>query len=196
MKPVGIFYATRQGQTKRIARYVAQRFEERGFETDVRDLATDADIDLEYYGFVVLAASVHTGHHESEMLKFIKRHRLELDAVPTAFVSVTLSQAGVERKTKTSEQRAQFDADIRKVMDLFASDTGWRPKRWKSVAGALLYTKYNFILRWIMKGIARKAGGDTDTSRDFEYTDWSALDRFVDDLCEEIRPPRTLRAAS
>jgi len=37
-----------------------------------------------------------------------------------------------------------------------------------------------------MKRIARKSGGDTDTSRDYEYTDWAAVDdfaqRFVTDL--------------
>ena len=32
-----------------------------------------------------------------------------------------------------------------------------------------------------MKRIARKAGAPTDTSRDFEFTDWAALDRFVGD---------------
>jgi len=30
-----------------------------------------------------------------------------------------------------------------------------------------------------MKRIAAKAGGDTDTSRDYEYTDWNALSRFT-----------------
>jgi menaquinone-dependent protoporphyrinogen oxidase len=30
-----------------------------------------------------------------------------------------------------------------------------------------------------MKRIARKAGAPTDTSRDYQFTDWAALDRFV-----------------
>ena len=34
-----------------------------------------------------------------------------------------------------------------------------------------------------MKRIACKAGGDTDTSRDYDYTNWAALDRLVGDLC-------------
>jgi len=33
-----------------------------------------------------------------------------------------------------------------------------------------------------MKQIARKAGGDTDTSRDYEYTDWAALRGFAEDF--------------
>ena len=30
-----------------------------------------------------------------------------------------------------------------------------------------------------MRKIARASGGDTDTSKNFEYADWPALDRFV-----------------
>jgi menaquinone-dependent protoporphyrinogen oxidase len=33
-----------------------------------------------------------------------------------------------------------------------------------------------------MKRIARKAGAPTDTSRDYEFTNWQALDRFVEQL--------------
>jgi len=32
-----------------------------------------------------------------------------------------------------------------------------------------------------MKIIARKAGGHTDVSRNYEYTDWAALERFVEE---------------
>jgi menaquinone-dependent protoporphyrinogen oxidase len=47
------------------------------------------------------------------------------------------------------------------------------------VAGTLAYSRYNFIIRFVMKRIARKNGAPTDTSRDYELTDWAALDRFV-----------------
>jgi menaquinone-dependent protoporphyrinogen IX oxidase len=33
-----------------------------------------------------------------------------------------------------------------------------------------------------MRRIARKAGADTDTSRDYEYTDWAAVDALVEKL--------------
>jgi menaquinone-dependent protoporphyrinogen oxidase len=56
----------------------------------------------------------------------------------------------------------------------------------KPVAGALLYTKYNFIVRFVMKQIVKKKSGSTDTSRDHEYTDWAALDRFVEDLLHDV----------
>jgi menaquinone-dependent protoporphyrinogen oxidase len=35
------------------------------------------------------------------------------------------------------------------------------------------------VKKWIIRRIVAKAGGDTDTSRDYEYTDWQALAEFV-----------------
>ena len=64
----------------------------------------------------------------------------------------------------------------------FLTQTGWHPAGITPVAGALLYSKYNFLLRFMMKIIARRAGAATDTSKDIEYTRWTALDQLVDRL--------------
>jgi menaquinone-dependent protoporphyrinogen oxidase len=31
-------------------------------------------------------------------------------------------------------------------------------------------------------------GGDTDTSRDYEYTDWGAVERFAETFAQRLRP--------
>lgn len=48
----------------------------------------------------------------------------------------------------------------------------------RAVKGALPYTRYNWLKK-IMKRIVSKAGGDTDTTRDYEYTDWDDLRVFA-----------------
>jgi menaquinone-dependent protoporphyrinogen oxidase len=96
-----------------------------------------------------------------------------------------LSQAGVEDPHAPAERRTQARADVARMIDTFIAQTGWQPARTLAVAGALAYTKYNFLLRLVMTRIARKAGSSTDTSRDWEFTDWAAVDRFV---TEHIRP--------
>ena len=48
------------------------------------------------------------------------------------------------------------------------------------VAGAFRYTEYDFFKRWALKYIAWHKGAPTDTSRDYELTDWEDLARFVD----------------
>ena len=192
MKPIGILYATREGQTERIANYLAAALDARGFEIEIRNLRYSAsEIRLDKYAAVILAASVHAGKHEAEMVRFVKDHLPELNRMPAAFLSVTLSQAGVELPGATPEQRAMSAAGVQQVLDRFYAGTGWRPKFVKPVAGALLYTKYNFLVRFIMKRIARKSGGSTDTSRNHDYTDWAALDRFAGTLAQEFTPSRS-----
>jgi menaquinone-dependent protoporphyrinogen oxidase len=110
-----------------------------------------------------------------------------LERITTAFLSVTLSEAGAEMLDKTPVEHAQFALDVDRMLGKFFNETQWLPTLSKPVAGALLYTRYNFLLRLIMRRIARKAGAATDTSRDFDYTDWVGLDKFVDDLAEVIQ---------
>lgn len=109
--------------------------------------------------------------------------------MPNAFLTVTLSEAGAERKDTTAEEHARFVADVAGMVDRFVADTGWRPEHVVPVAGALRYTQYNFVVRLLMKRIARASGGSTDTSRDHEYTDWKALDDFVGTFAEELKRP-------
>ena len=49
-------------------------------------------------------------------------------------------------------------------------DRGW----------AVLYTRYGWFKRRIMQRIVAKAGGDGDTTRDYEYTNWADLRTFVE----------------
>ncbi len=71
-------------------------------------------------------------------------------------------------------------------MDKFLDETGWRPTAVQPVAGALLYTQYGRVLKWMMRRIARNAGGDTDTSVDHVYTDWEALGDFVREFLGQL----------
>jgi menaquinone-dependent protoporphyrinogen oxidase len=181
-----MFYATREGQTRRIAEHIAITLRARGIPTDLKNLAETPAPDPACYTAIVLAASVHAGRHEPEMLRFVKGHRAELDMVPTAFISVTLSEAGAERVAATPEEHARFVADVQRVLDNFFAAADWHPRRMKPVAGALLYTRYNFLVRFVMRRIAKTVGAETDTSRDYEYTNWAALDKFVGEFCGEI----------
>ena len=99
---------------------------------------------------------------------------------------MTLSQAGVERSYATPVEHAEFTADVRKMLNDFFQETQWHPDVVEPVAGALAYRKYNFLVRWMMKRIAKKAGGSTDTSRNHNYTNWAALDRFAGSFTQRI----------
>lgn len=186
MKPLLVLYATQEGQTQRIAGHIGIRLRENGLSCEVINVKyPPADFSLKNYGAAILAASVHTGKHESEMVHFVLKNRQTLEQMPSAFLSVSLSQAGVQDRNATSERREQAAADVKGMIERFVAKTQWQPTRAEPVAGALMYSKYNPFLRFIMKRIARREGASTDTSRDHEFTDWAALDRFVSDFAAD-----------
>ena len=183
MKPVLLAYATREGHTEQIAEYVAGLIRKRGFEAELLNAARRASgVTVHDCAGAIVAASVHRGKHQREMVEFVKEHAAELERIPTVFLSVSLSEAGAEDATATAKKRAQSAADASRLIDEFLEETGWNPGKIRAVAGALLYTKYNFLLRLIMKRIARAAGAGLDTSRNYDYTDWGALDQLVDEF--------------
>jgi menaquinone-dependent protoporphyrinogen oxidase len=112
--------------------------------------------------------------------KWVKAHTAALARRPTAFVSVCLGVLQHDPKVQR---------DLQAIVDRFIAVTGWRPAVVKFVAGALPYTRYGWVRRTVMKHIVSKAGGDTDTRRDYEYTDWDDLRHFATDFGQGLSAP-------
>jgi menaquinone-dependent protoporphyrinogen oxidase len=190
-KVILVIYATREGQTLRIAQRVAAHAQAAGFATDTIDaVKIPPGFSLERYCAAIVAASVHCGRHEREIVGFVRSHAKELNGMITAFLSVSLSEANYEDRKAPDAQRSRASADVRNMIDAFLSATGWTPGRILPVAGAVPFTKYNFPLRLLMQRISRRAGGATDTSRDYEYTDWKTLGAFVHEFIRGLGEPR------
>ena len=190
MSRLAILYATREGQTRRIAERIAARIGSRGFAVDVLEVRrAPADFDFRRYRAAVVAASIHIGRHEPEMLRFVRRHRKHLVRLPTMFISVSLSQAGAADANATARRRRSAAANVNRSIARFVHQTGWRPALVHPVAGALLYRQYGAIVRMMMRTISGFVGASTDTSRDHEYTDWRAVDGFADKFASQIATP-------
>jgi menaquinone-dependent protoporphyrinogen oxidase len=163
MRRLLIVYGTTEGQTHKIADRIAAIARERGIDADVADSAAGPPLAVGRYDAAVVAGSVHVGRHQRSLVDFVRRSLGALQRLPTAFFSVSLAATGSDLP------------GAQRCADAFLRETGWRPDRVHLVAGALMYSRYGFITRWMMRRIARKAGGGTDTSRDYEYTDWARL---------------------
>lgn len=175
-----IFYATREGQSERVAQRVATDLRAQHVIVDVIDVRdVKGSIDWPVYHQAFVVASVHAGRHEKEMVAFVKRSKAELTRLQAPFLSLTLSQAGAEMPANSLLQRQTAHEDALRMIYDFVRVTGWQPARVLPVAGALAYSKYNFLMKFIMKRIAHKAGFDGPTSRDYEFTNWPEVDRFV-----------------
>ena len=169
MSGILILYATTDGHTAKIAGALADTLRSHGARVQVTDASQGHPHPDDFDG-VIVAAPVRGGRYQKSVQRWVRSHADALNAKPTAFVSVCL---GVLQRSP------KVDAALRAIVDSFLADTGWQPTITKPVAGALLYRQYNWFLRRVMKRIARKAGGDTDTSRDYEYTDWRDLRAFA-----------------
>jgi len=164
-----VLYASTHGQTAKIAQRIGATLHDGGDDVDVVAI-DDAPSDVAQYDAVICGASVHAGRHQSEIVKWIGVRSDALDAMPSAFFSVSLSAAD-----ETDEARA----DTRKMVDDVLNETGWTPVRTEAIAGALQFSKYNLPTRVLMRLIVRRHDPKPDLHADTEYTDWDAVDRFA-----------------
>ena len=173
MPRILVVYGTTEGHTAKVAGALAEALHRTGGVVDVMAADDPASSVPDGYDAVVVAASVHAGRYQRPVEKWVKAHAAALARKPTAFVSVCL---GVLQHDPTVQR------DLQAIVDRFIAVTGWRPAVVKFVAGALPYTRYGWVRRALMKHIVAKAGGDTDTGRDYEYTDWNDLSLFAADF--------------
>jgi menaquinone-dependent protoporphyrinogen oxidase len=180
MCEVPVFYATREGQTRRIAERLADQIRRHGLDSRAVPIISEeaSHTDWTRVRGAALGASLHLQRHQPEAVAFARVHHQALSAIPTLFFSVSLAAA--------STRSTEVDA-ARRIAQQFAVDTGWRPSDVASVAGRLAYTQYNWLVRFFMRRIAVKEGGSADTTRDHEYTNWAQVERLADELAYEVR---------
>ena len=166
MTRVLVLYGTTDGHTRQVADAISEALALGGLDTTVIEAGT-MEPQLRGYAGTIVAASVHAGRYQKDVEHWVRAHAAELAAQPSAFVSVSLAVLAKSNPKTT--------ADLDAVVARFLATTGWRPTAVKHVAGALLYTRYGIFKRWMMKRIVARSGGATDTSKDYDYTDWADL---------------------
>jgi menaquinone-dependent protoporphyrinogen oxidase len=175
-----ILHGSFDGQTRRIAERIAQVIE-RG-RHQVRILPVQEGLvgrDIVWADAVIIGGAIRYGRHQRPLEVAVRENRALLEQKPNAFFSVCMSAAGPNAKPAIAHG----------YIDAFIQRTGWQPRQVGSFAGALQWSKYNLLIRLMMRIIVGMAGGDTDTSRDHEYTDWAAVERFAADFELPLREP-------
>lgn len=178
MPSVLVIYASTHGHTAKIAARIGDALRAEGIRVELCRVSTAAELDVRGYDGVVVGASIHAGHHQREVVDWVKRHRAGLGGVPSAFFSVCLSAA------EDSDESRQA---TRKYVQDFTGETGWSPTRTTSFAGALQYREYDFATRLLMRLLMRRGGHPTDASQDYDFTDWPAVERFGQACADLIR---------
>lgn len=171
-------YGSNYGQAEAVLRRVAAALEARGHTVTVyKGDALPADLAVEGYDAVVVAASILLGRYQAYIRGFVKRHAAALSARPSAFISVNGT---------APESLPAWRAEAEGYLRTFLEEAAWSPRWTATFAGALRYPRYDPITRWVMTLISRKRKGPTDTAREYEFTDWAAVDRFAEALAEGL----------
>jgi len=170
MKPsrLLIVYASKHGQTKKIASRIFEIANAADVEANVVSIENIGEYRIESYDALIVTGSVHFGRHDRKLEKFVERKLSTIERMRSAFLSVSGAAA-------TDGGKAEAD---RYVHD-FSRRTGWVPEIHQTVGGAEPYTKYNFLTRILMRSIARKHGRSVDVHRDYEFTDWNVVQQFA-----------------
>ena len=174
-----IVYGTTDGHTAKIARFLGGELAALGARINLVEAGTDDPDPYDYDG-VIVAASLHGGRFQRDVVSWVQGHAGQLPARPTAFLSVCLGV--LQRDLKVQQE-------LEAIVERFTRRTGWEPQRVKLVAGALLYTRYGWLKRLMMRSIAKRAGGATDLTRDWEYTDWADLREFAEGFFAQLPKP-------
>ena len=169
MSGVLLVYASTHGHTAKIAARIAETMGTEGLEVDLRDVADAGAANPTDFDGAMVGASLHAGHHQRDLVDWVKHHHLALEGHPSAFLSVSLTAADETEEARGATQE---------YIDDFLDDTGWTPTRSVPIAGALQYGEYDVFTRTLMRLKMRHGGHPTDTSHDYDYTDWAAVERF------------------
>ncbi|MFB6082443.1 MAG: flavodoxin domain-containing protein [Halanaeroarchaeum sp.] len=169
-----LVYGTGEGQTAKIADRIAAGLRDRGHDATPVDVESGPEeTAVAGADAVVVGTSIHVGKHHPAVVAFVEQFGDVLADKPTAFVQVSLSSASPDEERR---------AEAARYVEEFLERTGWHPDRIATFGGALRYSEYGFLERLMMKRIAKDASGDTDTSRDYEYTDWDEVAAFTADF--------------
>jgi menaquinone-dependent protoporphyrinogen oxidase len=172
-----IVYGTVEGQTRKIAYYMQDVLRQSGHTVTVADASDDPPAPGSYDA-VLIGSSIHIHKYQSAIVHYVTHNAAVLNKMPGAFFSVCLAVASdIEEEHREAE----------KITRDFLEQTGWEPSSTTQIAGALKYTQYDFLKRFIMKMIAKREGRTTDTSQDYEYTDWDAVKKFAIEFAQSVQ---------
>ena len=164
-----LLYSSHDGQTKKIVTQIALHLRKAGIQCDVRSLQEGHALNLAPYEKILVGASIRYGHFNRALSRFAKLHAMQMNQMKTAFFGVNLTARKPEKRTP------QTNLYVRKFLEA----TPWKPTVSAVFAGALLYPRYRWLDRVMIRLIMKMTKGETDTTKEIEYTDWEQVEAFA-----------------
>ena len=166
-----IIYSTTDGQTKLICERI-KNLSKFNNETKLLEIDKATKEDIQPYEVIIIGASIRYGKHNSSVLNFVNKNIENLNKKKSVFFSVNV----VARKEE--KNLPETNPYIIKFLKL----TKWNPYKKAVFAGKIDYPKYSFLDKQIIRLIMFITKGPTDTSKSYEFTDWSKVDDFTREI--------------
>lgn len=163
-------YSTREGQTIKILEHISRSFAQDSI--DMIDIHQCEKVDFSDYEKVLIGASIRYGKLNPLFYRFVERYYQELTAINAAFFCVNLTARKEEEGKDTPEGSVYVQTFLKKSI--------WQPKLIGVFAGALRYPQYRFMDKMMIKLIMTMTKGETDTSKEVEYTNWTKVELFAE----------------
>ncbi|MDP5216257.1 flavodoxin domain-containing protein [Ruegeria sp. 2205SS24-7] len=163
-----ILYASVEGQTRKIARYVEQAVASLGHDAAIFDTGEGTDIPLDKADAVILAAPVHQRRHPQSFEALLSARQAELRAVKTLLLSVSLNAAFPEGVEEAWEYVIEMKMR-----------TGLDPDAEALVAGAVRTTRYDYFAMQVIRHVVLRDQDVDPESGEHVFTDWDALSAEV-----------------
>ena len=166
-----IIYSSTDGQTKIICEKI-KNFSKNNESVKLISLEEANDFNLQSYENIIIGASIRYGKHNKNLYKFISSNKETLEKKRSAFFSVNVVARKPEKNTPETNP----------YMQKFLKISNWKPDKLGVFAGKVNYPNYGFFDKYIIRLIMFITKGPTDTSKSFEFTDWSKVEDFSREL--------------
>ncbi len=166
-----MIYSSTDGHTKIICERI-KNFLNDGDQVKLVSLDEAKILNLSNFKQIIIGASIRYGKHSKDLYKFIELNKIVLEQKQAVFFSVNV----VARKPEKST------ADTNPYIKKFLRISKWTPKKLRVFAGKVDYPNYGFLDKYIIKFIMLISNGPTDTSKSYEFTEWSKVDDFAKEL--------------
>ena len=166
-----IIYSSTDGHTKTICKRIKKLLSDENL-VELYSLEDAKKIDLSIFEKIIIGASIRYGKHSKDLYKFINLNKNLLNQKQCAFFSVNVVARKPDKNT----------AETNPYMSRFLKISKWKPYKIRVFAGKVDYPNYSFFDKYIIKFIMFITKGPTDTSKSYEFTDWSKVDDFSREL--------------
>ncbi len=174
-----VLYETWKGHTEKIADKIGDVLREKGHEVDVLRLRSlkGGKVDSSYDAWVV-GTPVRMGRVHGKVRSFMENNRDRLREKKTALFVVCLA-----KNSGKSEGREETEKYLQSMRD----GLGRNPDQESAFGGSLPFTKYNPLMKFMMKKIVESNEGNIDTSKDQDYTKWDDVQSFAEGFAERLK---------